>query len=115
MRLCVTSGQIVLGDDDARGPTGETRERLEGEVEGLRVAQVDAGKIFGHLLLERGLQLGPIGGGTVRRQYLRQRRSRVVRVVAHPVEYLDELRGVVRRLHDALQGVAIDAVDQRPP
>ena len=46
-------------------------------------------------------------------QRLRVGRRRAGRIGAHALEHLHELGGVVRRLHDALQGVATDAIGQR--
>ena len=112
VRLRVFARQVVFGDDDAGRAALQPRQRLEREVQGLRVAQVNAGEIVGHLLLDRRRHRRAVGVVAAGEQRLRLERRRARRISAHALEYLHELGVVVGRLYDALQGVAADAVGQ---
>ena len=113
MRLRVFTRQIVFGDDDTGRAAGEPRKRLQWKFHRLGIAQIHAGQIVGHLLLDRPRHRRAIRIVAAGEQRLRMGWRRTRRIGAHALEHLHELGGVMGRLHDALDGVAADAIGQR--
>ena len=115
MGLRVFARQVVFGDDDVGRAAGQARERLERKFHRLRVAEIHAGEIVGHLLLDRPRHRRTVGIVAAGQEQLRMRRRRAGRVGAHALEHLHELGGVMGRLHDALHGMASRRNWSAPP
>jgi hypothetical protein len=110
VRLDQPARQVVLGDDDARGAAGRARQGLERIAPSLVLAQIDGGEVVGNRLHAGTL---PERAPGVADQPLRMLRRAARVVLRHALEHLHELLGVVWRLHDAIEVVAADAVEQR--
>src|SRR5262249_43456677 len=109
VRLDQRVGEVVLGDDHASRPAGETRLGLERKRPGLLLAQVYRREPF------RGLPAVAAALDVARRlarEALRLERRAAGIVSGHALEDLHEAVGVVARLHDALYRVAAVAVEQ---
>ena len=111
VRLDFRPGKVVLGDDDLRRPPG--RPGKLGDVEGPRVpaVEVDAGEVAGDLVLHPGGQRRP---PVVLQQTLRLHVRGAGVIPRHPVEHLEEFRLGMAGVEDALDGVAVRAVQQLP-
>ncbi len=110
VRLDLLSRQIVFGDHNARRTPGRARQRLELIVPNLVPAEIDRGEILRHRLHPRRL--------TEVAASLAQKALRVLRraagiVAGHPIEHLHELGRIVVGVHDAIEVVTADAIEQR--
>src|SRR5258708_7243681 len=111
VRLDQRIRQVVLGDDYPGRPARKPRLSLERESPRLLLAQIDAGEPFRGLpAVAAALDVANRSAGEALRL---QRRAAGV-IAGHALENLHEAVGVVRRLHDALDGVAAVAVEQEP-
>ena len=111
VRLDLGAGQVEFGDDDPGGAAGGAGEGLDREGAGGAAVQVHAGEVFG----DRGLHPGGEGGALVAvEQALRLHVGGAGVVAAHALDDLQELRLRMLGVEDALQGVAVRAVQQLP-
>ena len=108
VRLGCLAPHVVFGDDGAGVAARRARQSLELVCPVIGRAEIDGGEILGHL----AVLLGRAGARAVEH---RLRLDRLAdRAVAHHAG--DDVRpfvGVMRRAHDAFQGVAARAVEQR--
>ena len=72
MRLCALARQVVFGDDHAGRAAREPRERLDWKFQAFRVAQIYAGQVVGHLLLDRLRHGRTVGVVAARDQELKE-------------------------------------------
>ena len=110
VRLDLLPRQIIFGDDDAGRASGRARQRLERIVPHFVFAEIDRGEVLRHRLHAR--RLAEVAAGFAQ-EALRMLR-RAARIVAgHPVEHLHEFRRVMVGVHDAVEVVTADAIEQR--
>ena len=110
VRLNLLSRQIVFGDDHAGRPSGRARQGLERIGPGLLAAEIDRGEVIGQRL--DAFEIAEIAP-RVADEALRMLRRAAGIVAGHAVEHLHEPLGVVGGIHDAIEIVATDAVEQR--
>ena len=110
VRLDLLAGQIVFGDDHARGAALWPRQCLERIVPNLVLAEIDRRQILRHRLHAGGCTEVAAG---IADEPLRILRRAAGIVAGHAVEHLHELVGIVGGGHDAVEIVTADAVEQR--
>ena len=107
VRLDGRARQIVFRNDDVGAATLDPRQGLELELVLHARAQIDGGKILGHLAEALG-----IGGARLVHPPLRLDRLADLGIAVHARDHLHELVGVVARFHHPFEGVAAHAVDE---
>ena len=100
--------QVVFGDDDVGGAALGPRQGLQRVRPGRPAAQIHRRQIGGELAHQIVMHLA------LGEPRLQARLRRVVGILRHALEHGEERLGIVGRAHDALEGMAAHAFDQRP-